>query len=180
MTIRDTTRNLDGEYIVIFDPSGGFVTGGGWINSPPGQRRSNPSAIGKANFGFVSKYKKGSNVPEGETEFQFKAGDLNFHSSAYDPGSLVVSAGKAQYRGTGTINGVAGYKFVLTAYDGQGPGGGGVDRFRIKITSGGRYLRQQDGCPRRHGPGRPDGHQRRQHRHSQVRLRSIDDERVHL
>ena len=24
--------------------------------------------IGKANFGFVSKYKKGSNVPEGETE----------------------------------------------------------------------------------------------------------------
>ena len=95
-----------------------------------------PTAIGKANFGFVSKYKKGNNTPEGQTEFQFNAGDLNFHSSAYDYGSLVVQGFKAQYKGTGTINGVPGYTFVLTAYDGQAPGGGGVDRFRMKIKYG--------------------------------------------
>jgi hypothetical protein len=141
MTIQDddggsASRPLESEYIVIFDPSAGFVTGGGWINSPAGASMHYPTATGKANFGFVSKYKKGSNTPDGQTEFQFKAGDLNFHSSAYDYGSLVVSGGKAQYRGTGDINGVGGYKFVLTAYDGQGPGGTGVDRFRIKITLG--------------------------------------------
>jgi hypothetical protein len=120
--------------VTVFDPSGGFVTGGGWIMSPVGASTLYPTATGKANFGFVSKYKKGSNIPEGQTEFQFKAGDLNFHSSTYDSGSLVVSGHKAQYKGTGTINGIPGYKFVLTAYDGQAPGGGGVDKFRMKIT----------------------------------------------
>ena len=145
MTIKDddggtASRALDSEYAVIFDPNGGFVTGGGWIMSPAGASAAYPTATGKANFGFVSKYKKGSNIPEGQTEFQFKAGDLNFHSSAYDLGSLVVSGGKAQYKGTGDINGVGGYKFVLTAYDGQGPGGGGVDRFRMKITRNGAVV----------------------------------------
>ena len=95
------------------------------------------TASGHANFGFVSKYKKGSNIPEGQTEFQFQSGDLNFHSSAYDLGSLVVSGYKAQYKGTGDINGVPGYRFVLTAYDGSQPGGGNVDKFRMKITLGG-------------------------------------------
>jgi hypothetical protein len=133
-------KKLDLEYIVVFDPNGGFVTGGGFIMSPPGASPAFPTATGKANFGFVSKYKKGSNVPEGQTEFQFNAGDLNFHSSAYDYGSLVVTGHKALYRGTGTVNGVPGYRFVLIAYDGQQPGGGGVDRFRIKITLGGALI----------------------------------------
>jgi hypothetical protein len=92
---------------------------------------------GKANFGFVSKYKKGSNTPDGQTEFQFQAGDINFHSSAYDYGSLVVAGYKARYTGTGDINGVGGYKFVLIAYDGDAPGGPGVDKFRMKITKNG-------------------------------------------
>ena len=60
-----------------------------------------------------------------------------FHSSDYDYGSLVVSGYKAQYRGTGDINGVPGYKFVLTAYDGDVNGGGGIDKFRMKITKNG-------------------------------------------
>ena len=119
--------------VTIFDPDGGFVTGGGWIMSPPGAYVLDEDLVGKANFGFVSKYKKGSQTPEGQTEFQFKAGDLNFHSSAIQLGSLVVSNFKAQYKGTGTINGQPGYKFILTAYDGDIQGGGGVDRFRMKI-----------------------------------------------
>ena len=133
-------RPLETEYIVIFDPTGGAVTGGGWIHSPPGSSLAYPNATGKANFGFVSKYKKGSYVPEGQTEFQFKAGDLNFHSSSYDFGSLVVSGWKAQYRGTGIVNGVPGYRFVLTAYDGQRPGGDGIDRLRMKITLNGNVI----------------------------------------
>ncbi len=46
-------------YVVIYDPDGGFVTGGGWINSPAGAYAADPTLTGKANFGFVSKYKNG-------------------------------------------------------------------------------------------------------------------------
>ena len=70
-------------------------------------------------------------VPTGNTEFQFKVADLNFKSTSYD--WLVIAGSKAQYKGTGTINGAGGFGFMLTAIDGQVNGGGGVDRFRIKI-----------------------------------------------
>jgi hypothetical protein len=107
------------------------VTGGGWIDSPAKAYTADPSLTGKANFGFVSKYQKGANVPTGVTEFQFKVADLNFHSNNYE--WLVVGGARAQYKGTGTINGSGSYKFILTAIDGQQPGGGGIDKFRIKI-----------------------------------------------
>jgi len=44
-----------------------------------------------------------------------------------------VAGAKAQFKGTGTINGGGDYGFLLTAIDGQLQGGGGTDRFRIKI-----------------------------------------------
>jgi subtilisin family serine protease len=118
-------------YVVIYDPNGGFVTGGGWIASPAGAYAINPVASGKANFGFVSKYVKGANVPAGETEFQFKAGDFNFKSTVYE--WLVIAGARAQYKGSGAINGSGDYGFLLTAIDGQVNGGGGLDRFRIKV-----------------------------------------------
>ncbi len=123
-------------YIVAYDPAAGFVTGGGWINSPIGACRwtgcsADGSTIGKATFGFVSRYQKGANVPTGNTEFQFKAAGLSFSSTSYQ--WLVVAGSKAQYKGEGTINGSGSYDFLLTAIDGDLPGGGGADRFRIKI-----------------------------------------------
>jgi hypothetical protein len=57
--------------------------------------------------------------------------NLNFHSTAYE--WLVVAGARAQYKGTGTINGAGNYGFLLTAIDGDMPGGGGGDKFRIKI-----------------------------------------------
>ncbi len=119
------------QYVVVYDPDGGFVTGGGWINSPEGAYISNPSLTGKANFGFVSKYKKGATIPTGNTEFQFKVADLNFHSDTYQ--WLVIAGAKAQYKGIGTINGEGNYGFMLTAIDGDIKGGGGTDKFRMKI-----------------------------------------------
>lgn len=119
------------QYVVVYDPQGGFVTGGGWINSPVGAYLPNLALTGKANFGFVSKYLKGANVPTGNTEFNFKAGDLNFHSTSYE--WLVVAGAKAQYKGSGKINGAGDYAFLLTTVDGQQSGGGGVDKFRLKI-----------------------------------------------
>jgi hypothetical protein len=119
------------QYVVVYDPEGGFVTGGGWIESPEGAYPSEPTLTGKASFGFVSKYKKGASVPTGQTQFQFHAAGMDFHSTAY--GWLVIAGARAQYKGTGAIDGEGDYGFLLTAVDGQVAGGGGVDRFRIKI-----------------------------------------------
>jgi len=128
-----TTSTVDdlSALVVIYDPSAGFVTGGGWIISPPGAAAWDPTLTGKANFGFVSKYQKGATVPSGNTEFQFNAGNLDFQSTSYE--WLVISGARAQYKGVGNINGAPGYGFLLTAIDGQINGGGGTDKFRIKI-----------------------------------------------
>jgi WD40 repeat protein len=117
--------------LAIYDPNAGFITGGGWIYSPEGAYTADPLLAGKANFGFVSKYKKGADTPTGQTEFQFKLADLNFHSSSYQ--WLVVAGPHAKFKGNGTINGSGDYGFMLTATDGQESGGGEVDKFRIKI-----------------------------------------------
>ena len=112
---QDRAENYSGEECTLFavyDPNGGFVTGGGWINSPLGAYAMNVALTGKANFGFVSKYQKGATIPVGQTEFQFKAGDLNFHSSSYE--WLVIAGSKAQYKGSGKINGAGDYGFILT------------------------------------------------------------------
>ena len=108
-----------------------FVAGGGWIDSLEGAYLPDPSLTGKANFGFVAKYKKRSTVPTGNTEFQFHAGDLNFHSDFYQ--WLVIAGVKAKFKGTGTINGMGSYNFMLTAIDGDLSGGSSVDKFRFKI-----------------------------------------------
>lgn len=119
------------EYLVVYDPEGGFVTGGGWIHSPEGAYTIDPTLTGKATFGFVSKYKKGASTPSGQTEFVFHVAGTKFHSTSYQ--WLVVAGPKAQFKGYGTINGEGDYGFMLTAVDGQLNGGGGVDKFRIKI-----------------------------------------------
>jgi hypothetical protein len=120
------------QYVVIFDPSAGFVTGGGWIMSPAGAYTpDNPSdqdIVGKATFGFVSKYQKGASAPAGNTEFQFHAANLNFKSTLYE--WLVVQGNsRASYKGSGTVNGGGNYGFLLSTVD----GGNVSDKFRIKI-----------------------------------------------
>jgi hypothetical protein len=121
----------DSVMIVIYDPSAGFITGGGTIESPAGAYAADPSLTGKATFGFVSRYKKGASVPDGQTQFAFQAADFRFDSTAYE--WLVVAGARAQYKGTGTVNGSGNYGFLLTATDGDVTGGGGVDRFRLKV-----------------------------------------------
>jgi len=112
-------------FIVVYDPDGGFVTGGGWIDSPAGALLDS-TAEGKANFGFVSKYKKGKIVPEGNTEFRFNAGDFRFKSSSYE--WLIVAGTKAMFKGEGFITDMDGdFKFMLTAVDSD------EDKFRIRI-----------------------------------------------
>jgi hypothetical protein len=81
---------------------------------------------GQATFGFVSRYKKGAAVPAGNTAFEFQAGDLDFHSTSYD-WLVVKGSDQASFKGSGTINGLGDYKFMLWAGDGA------PDTFRIRI-----------------------------------------------
>ena len=71
--------------IPVYDPTAGFVTGGGQINSSVGAFKLNTTISGTATFGFVSKYEdKGAVIPTGHTNFVFQAGGLHFTSNAYD------------------------------------------------------------------------------------------------
>jgi hypothetical protein len=118
--------DFDTTFVVVYDPDGGFVTGGGWIDSPEGAYAPDPTLTGKATFGFVSKYKKGADIPTGNTEFQFKTANFNFHSDSYD-WLVVTGSDYAKFKGSGTINGMGDYKFMVWAGDGE------PDTFRIKI-----------------------------------------------
>lgn len=117
--------------LIVYDPSAGFVTGGGTIASPLGAYPADPSLTGQANFGFFSKYQRGATVPTGETEFWFQAANFNFKATSYQ--WLVVAGARAQYKGFGQVNGSGNYGFLLTVVDGQATGGGGVDKFRLKV-----------------------------------------------
>jgi hypothetical protein len=135
-TVGATVTDKDGvaesksfEFVVVYDRDAGFVTGGGWIDSPAGAYAPAPNLTGKANFAFVSNYQQGNAAPTGQTEFQFAG--LNFHSDAYE--WLVVSGAKAQYKGRGTVNGVAGFGFMVTATSGRLSAPRGPDKIRIKI-----------------------------------------------
>ncbi len=86
---------------------------------------------GRANFGFNAKYKKGSTLPAGQAEFQFKVGDMNFHSSDYE--WLVITGADAMLKGTGTINHEDGFGFMLTAIDGKLLDNGASDQVRLQI-----------------------------------------------
>jgi len=117
---------------VVYDPSGGFVTGSGWIISPEGAYTNDPSLSGQATFGFVSKYKKGASAPTGDASFIFDLAGFEFHSDTYE--WLVVNQGgqNAQFKGSGMVNDALDphgnpYKFMIWAGDGS------PDTFRIRI-----------------------------------------------
>jgi hypothetical protein len=116
--------------LAVYDPAAGFVTGGGWIDSPAGAYGADPDAAGKASIGFVSRYHDGASTPDGQTQFRLREAGLTFHSEVYD--TLVVSGAEARYGGSGRVNGNSGYGFRVTAVDGD-LAGDGIDRLRLVI-----------------------------------------------
>ncbi len=137
-TIKLTIIDKDGgedtktttSYVVVYDPSGGFITGSGHIESPAEAYASNTEASGEIKFGVQAKYK--GNTPEGKTKFNFKEADLDFESTSYE--WYVITGNKAQLKGTGAINGSGNYNFLLTAIDTGEPEGKRTDTLRMKIT----------------------------------------------
>ncbi|MEU7938397.1 family 43 glycosylhydrolase [Microbispora bryophytorum] len=130
------TASATGRPVVVYDRDAGFVTGGGWIDSPPRAYRANPALTGMATFEFTARYAKNAAgkdhaTPTGSTTFSFQSGPMEFTSTAYD--WLVVSGGEVRYRGIGTIGGAGRYGFEVVARDGDTRDGDGVDRFAVRI-----------------------------------------------
>lgn len=117
--------------VVIYDPNGGYTYGGGYFNSPAGALKSNPSATGKASYGFAMNYFKNSTYPKGETQFEFKVGSFEFNALNFE--YLAINNSTAQFKGTGKIiGGQSGVAFTMTVVDGE-LDGTGLDKIRMKI-----------------------------------------------
>ena len=82
-------------------------------------------------FNLRIKYRKGATIPTGRTEFRLQTARLRFQSKGYQ--WLVVAGPKAQFRGSGTINGRGNYGFMLTVMDAKLTRSTDVDLFRIVI-----------------------------------------------
>jgi PKD repeat protein len=131
------------QYVVVYDPDSGFVSGSGWFNSPAGAYTDDGDLAGQATFGFVSRYDRRAGVPKGETEFHFvTASFFKFHSDTYE-WLVVAPKHRAMYQGTGTVwvegEEQGSYSFRLTAIDGD-LDGTGEDKFRIRIWDSGGVI----------------------------------------
>ncbi|MBL8292031.1 MAG: hypothetical protein JNN08_09350 [Bryobacterales bacterium] len=119
--------------VVVFDPNAGSVTGNGWFNSPAGAFPQNPTLSGRVQFGFNSRYQRNTALLTGDTTLRIQASkDFEFNSTGYE--WLVVTGARAQFKGSGRVNGAGDYRFMITVIDGKlTNGGNGGDRLRIKI-----------------------------------------------
>ena len=121
--------------VVINDPTAGFVSGSGQFQWSAGSYVANPSLSGTGSFQISSNYMISTAAPNGSTSVQIQTPSLRFSSTSY--AWLIVSGSNAMIQGAGTLNGSTGYSSLVSVNDGQASGGGGVDRFRIKIWNTG-------------------------------------------
>jgi hypothetical protein len=76
---------------------------------------------------FVAKYHTGDTIPTGNGAFKFDAAGLDLDATGF-VWLVVTDAGdEAFFRGTGEVNGVSGYEFLVSGIDGS------PDLVRIKV-----------------------------------------------
>ena len=123
--------------VVVYDPNGGFATGGGWIipggpNSNPGDVLPGLDGTSRANLGFVVKFQQNSTEPQGNFTFNSKVGDFRLKAESFD--WLVVNPSRAQFQGLAQIRGRDGlWPFRVIADDPQY----GPDRITISVWAPG-------------------------------------------
>ncbi|MFF8974510.1 family 43 glycosylhydrolase [Streptomyces sp. NPDC014995] len=110
--------------LIVYDRAAGPAAGAGLIGSPAGAYSAQPELTGKAVFSFAAQYGAGATTPAGQATFDFGPARLKFRSTGSD--WLVVTGSRAVLQGSGTVNGVSGYAFRVTATDAP-------DTFRIRI-----------------------------------------------
>jgi hypothetical protein len=129
LTVRDDdgdsdTRKASGQVVVV-DPLAGWITAGGWINSPAGAYCAAASTAGKLAFSLSARYEGANDRPSGSVDFKLNVGKFDFHSTSLD--WLVVSNGDATVEGRGTLNGGGDYRFSVTTRSGD------ADEIRVRV-----------------------------------------------
>jgi hypothetical protein len=121
--------------LVVYDPSLGFTTGGGWFKWP--------GTEDKTNFGYTMKYnKKGTKVqgsllvirhlPDGSI-YRLKSNSINGLALGDESGyGWATFTGKATYLGQGMTEPQGNHTFIVYVED-HGEPGAGVDQFWLQV-----------------------------------------------
>ncbi|MCL1588448.1 MAG: PKD domain-containing protein, partial [Actinomycetia bacterium] len=148
------TVTVDGDYytgagedvLVVYDPSLGFTTGGGWFYWPDTADEATGYQGDKTNFGYTMKYNKKGQKVKGNllmirhladgTIYRVKSNALNglaigTGNDGEDFGWASFS-GKSTYREPGWADAVGNHTFIVYVED-HGTSGADVDRFWIEI-----------------------------------------------
>jgi hypothetical protein len=121
--------------LVVYDPSLGFTTGGGWFYWP--------GTTDKTNFGYTMKYnKKGGNVKGNLVLIRHLADGSKYRIKSNALTGLALGdtgvftwasfSGKTTYQEPGWIEPIGNYTFLVYVED-QGEPGAGADRFWIEV-----------------------------------------------
>ncbi|HEX5614512.1 MAG TPA: hypothetical protein VFZ83_05105, partial [Acidimicrobiia bacterium] len=127
-------------YVVVYDPDAGHVRSTAHFDSPSGahtpEDTGDPDITGDASLGLQVQYDIGDTIPSGHADFRFNTGNIDMDSTGF-AWLVVTDVGtKAIFRGTGEVNNVGGYEFVVSVIDGP------TDYVRIKVwqTSSGTVI----------------------------------------
>lgn len=136
LTVTDNhnaSANATYQYIVVYDPSAGFITASGKYNSLAGWDLQNTQATGEVKFGIQAKYTNNNTTPTGNSKLNFNVGNIDFNSTSYQ--WLAVNNAKGYLMGNGTVNGTGNYTIFVSVIDGSQSGGQDLIRIRITDTS---------------------------------------------
>ena len=114
------------EFLVVYDPAGGRVSGAGWFWSDNSSYPLDNDPWGNwAFFGYRARYRNGEDTPRGRTKLHL-LGEFFFRSTSYD--YLIINDTTAVAEGDGRVGGQSGYRFRI-----QGIDNGWLDYVQITI-----------------------------------------------
>jgi uncharacterized protein len=96
-----------------------IVEGDGWILMD-----------GRANYSFNARMHKGLEKLNGDVSFNYQSGKVRFTSNRYDYLVVDTAGTSIKLKGTGRVNNMGNYHFIIWATDGK------PDLFRIRIWAG--------------------------------------------
>lgn len=117
--------------IVVLDPAGGFAGGTGSTIAASASPGKAGATAGKATFSFLAPATVGAKAADARAGLGFDTAGLSFRSTDI---RLVGKEGAwAQFAGSGSVNGKAGYLFFMATRAGAVAGNGEPGRFGLKI-----------------------------------------------
>jgi hypothetical protein len=132
VNVYEITLNVNDQYYVgsgttvftVYDPSLGFVTGGGWV--------INPNTGNRANYGVNVKYLKNGNA-QGQVMYieHTPTGDVKVKSNALQNAAILAT--EAQVTAKATFGGVGNYQMIARVIDNGEPGSN--DKFGLKLIN---------------------------------------------